>query len=420
MVKSRSKLFGAVLLLFVAMITLLSGCTEKAKSEKEVIADLQTSEWFISEDFEIDSYEIIKRQTDFDKKSDVVYLTVSVDEPEINCELSYIMQYTLYNEGWLLENVQKYADGIWRIDGLTEDQLISDTVTNDSYFQEWEMFAVEAKTNDETYTFDDGIYKKEINVTLTASALYFDYRATYQTVYEITESGWKYEGTSILQSDYMPTYSPDLSATDAIFDSLVLAGGATEYYCDSFEYLKTEENWENREEIRYYIAKKNWFYGTESYLVAIPLTFSLENGEGKSQWTYSKSAIVVSLYAVDWDIEGSWVNKYDPASSPYISSNMDISTITSTDDPEVFTVNLSCDASSSKYRYLCKTNGYVDAELKYVDPGRWFLYIDDSIATLNDDRAWYSFELIGYSSGATHEGFFWNYMSDYGSPLTKT
>lgn len=218
----------------------------------------------------------------------------------------------------------------------------------------------------------------------------------------------------MLHSNYTPAFSPDLDAT-AIFDNLVIAGGATEYFCDNFEYLKTERDWENRKEVCYYIVEKDWFYGTESYLVAIPLTFSMENAEGRPKWTYYKSEIDVSLYAVDWDIEGTWENKYSPSRSPYISSYMDIRTITPTNDPEIFTVNLSCDASSSKYRYLCQTNGYVNARLKYVDSGRWFLYIDDSIATLNDDRAWHVFEFIGYSSGAVYEGFFWNYLSDYGS-----
>lgn len=124
------------LLLFIISIS-LCGCSQSAKSEREIIADLQQNPAFISETVKIRDYEIIKRQTRRNNYSDLVYLTVYVNEDKFKCTFSYIMEYTLYNDGWILENVTQYLDGPWSIDGLSSDQLSSDVTDNDFYFDDY-------------------------------------------------------------------------------------------------------------------------------------------------------------------------------------------------------------------------------------------------------------------------------------------
>lgn len=420
MAKIKPAARGIFLLLCMTLAMMLTGCTEKAKSEKEIVADLRASEQFISENLEISDYEIIKRQTDPENHSDVVYLTVRSDDPDLTCALTYKVSYILYNDGWILESVGRSKDGPWEFSGLSDEKLIEDVKSNDSWFLEWEDLNVQEITiTDEGYNSNAStFYEKWISLELTASHTAFDYCAAYNVFYEISDGTWSLQNVDTQYTRYVPTYSPSISASDQVMESFEMDVAAGTQF-DSFEYLRTDEDWEHCSETRYYTAKKTWFYGTETFLVSIPLTFYIADGD--THWSYDLNEITHSIQSVDWNIEGTWVNKYNSSSFPYISTKIEINTVSATDDPEVFKVNLSCDASSGKYPYLCKTNGFGDARLKYVESGTWFLYIDNSIATLDDDRAWYSFTLKGYSMGYTHEGFFWDYssLSDSQSPLKR-
>lgn len=106
---------------------LLSGCTESAKSEEDIVDDLQHNSTFSSNmDIPITEYNIIKRQTDVEEKSDVVYINVEAENDRIWLDRSYIMTYGLYNEGWILDNVTSYNEVDWKIrplQGVEEEVL---------------------------------------------------------------------------------------------------------------------------------------------------------------------------------------------------------------------------------------------------------------------------------------------------------
>lgn len=124
--------------LLIALVSLvfLSGCSG-AKSEKEIVADLQAREEFISNTVKISDYEIIKRQTDSNNKTDLVYITVHTDDPGLTSSLTYELKYELYNEGWILESVMRYYDGPWEFSGLQDEQILADIQNNDYYFSDW-------------------------------------------------------------------------------------------------------------------------------------------------------------------------------------------------------------------------------------------------------------------------------------------
>ena len=72
--------------------------TEQSE-EKDIMEDLKASDQFISDTAEIESCEIIKRQTNTES------VTVEGGNNELSFTLSYILTYELYNEGWFLESV---------------------------------------------------------------------------------------------------------------------------------------------------------------------------------------------------------------------------------------------------------------------------------------------------------------------------
>lgn len=93
-----------------ATMPLLTGCTPKEKSEKEILEDLQIEDSMYQEyGLKIDSSEITKRQTNPDSKTDYVWIRVSASNSDFIYNADYKLEYRLYNDGWLL-------DDYWRDD----------------------------------------------------------------------------------------------------------------------------------------------------------------------------------------------------------------------------------------------------------------------------------------------------------------
>lgn len=399
----------------ILMIMVLSGCSKSGKAEKEILKDLQANPAFIAANVEISDYEIIKRQTDVNNKTDLVYITVYTNDPELTCSLSYKLEYELYNEGWLLESVNR-SDGPWEISGPKEDQLISDIKDYDFYFSDWDLFVQDIEIVDEGYNSNAITdYEKWLTVNLIADNLWFDYYATYNVFYEIADGDWKLQNIDIQSTNYTPTYSVDISASDKIMETLEMdlhLGDGIVY--DSFEYLRTDEDWDNCLETRYYTATKSWFYGTETFMIGIPLHFYLADGD--THWSYNSNEISHTLQSVDWNIAYEWICNYSghhdwgDALNGYAVAQLRIYGVFATDDPTVYIVNLYCDAYSTNYGYRCYTDIGVPGELSY-NGYYWTLSINEP-NNIDPEISWRgSFSFYGYEY-LNRQGVYWNCIVD--------
>lgn len=103
-----------LILLLGMLMMLLTGCGVQEKSESEIMEDLQNHPDFYSkQNVMIEEFKIEKRQTDKEYKTDKVYTTVIASNDEIECHLGYYLEYELYNEGWILDNVKSYMENDW-------------------------------------------------------------------------------------------------------------------------------------------------------------------------------------------------------------------------------------------------------------------------------------------------------------------
>lgn len=104
------------LLLSVCLICILSACENKVPKEtQKQIPDEQTSEEQISNDiqkmdvnfrdynFKLDSFSVIKRQTNLEDKNDFVWCKIAASNQILLYSAEYELKYVLYNEGWLLD-----------------------------------------------------------------------------------------------------------------------------------------------------------------------------------------------------------------------------------------------------------------------------------------------------------------------------
>ena len=103
--------------IFVIMIVLLlQGCSG-TKNETELMTDLQACDAFCLPDgVTAGKISIIKRLTDDKNKTDKVYVQLEVQNAVFHQTRAYVMDYTHYNEGWMLDNVEEYwEDDFWAV-----------------------------------------------------------------------------------------------------------------------------------------------------------------------------------------------------------------------------------------------------------------------------------------------------------------
>ena len=93
-------LIGLVLLTAI----FLTACSGGAKSEKDIANDIAKQDsYFEIYNLKLDDYEITKRQTNKDDKTDYVWITITGNNSEFEYTAEYEAIYVLYNDGWLLE-----------------------------------------------------------------------------------------------------------------------------------------------------------------------------------------------------------------------------------------------------------------------------------------------------------------------------
>lgn len=122
---SRSRLL-IIPFLLISLLSLSSCSNMQPKSEQAIVADLNASTNYIAPPIDMDECEIEKRRTDEEAGIDLIYLTVSGDNGEFECSLSYIVTYELYNEGWILETIERDYEGDWVLTGIDEDAMVED------------------------------------------------------------------------------------------------------------------------------------------------------------------------------------------------------------------------------------------------------------------------------------------------------
>lgn len=97
-----------VTLLILGTIVVLTSCGgTSAKSEKEICKDIMASDDSFDYGLKITLYNVEKRQTNEDEKTDYVWIDITAENEECVYYASYTLVYELYNEGWMLEKVDR-------------------------------------------------------------------------------------------------------------------------------------------------------------------------------------------------------------------------------------------------------------------------------------------------------------------------
>ena len=92
----------SIVLISIVALFCLSGCS---KSEKDISNDIaNVDSYFTKYDLQLTDYEVTKRQTNNNEKTDYIWINISGENEDFSYKASYTATYIKYNDGWHLEN----------------------------------------------------------------------------------------------------------------------------------------------------------------------------------------------------------------------------------------------------------------------------------------------------------------------------
>lgn len=140
--------------------------------EAELKEDLGSSDIFSqsvpSKDVEITNLEIIKRQTIPEDRVDKVWVSTSVASDAVEGDISFIMFYNLYSDGWRFEEAAEYEHSSWEyrpLVGISEESVLEEMPEGAEILKnECDLTARNQKVTyiyKEKYPYCDYVYLKE-------------------------------------------------------------------------------------------------------------------------------------------------------------------------------------------------------------------------------------------------------------------
>lgn len=157
--KRKSKL----IILFIVLGLTICGCISNGgvKTEKQIIGDINNSEYLSKYDLEVDEIKISRRKTDKINKTDSMVAWVHSENDIMEYTMEFELGYTLYNEGWLLDSISPICEDKWEyypFDIATEEE--ADQVIEERYPSAKSYRCIEAVRGQEVH--ED---KSKTNVT---------------------------------------------------------------------------------------------------------------------------------------------------------------------------------------------------------------------------------------------------------------
>lgn len=297
--KRYSKRKGLAIIELSLLVALFCSCTPSAQSEGEVVKDLQNdSRFFPMAEIQIIDYTISKRQTAKENRSDTVWITVTANNEDITCSLSYIMTYHLYNSGWILDEVEQDYDGEWIVTPLrgVDDSIIQGNIDSytDSLFDSMEIV-------NRTTDLENGM--DTISYSATKDHLYGSETMFVDQIFYFDSSSCTYYPAADLY-----IYDRSLVLKDTIVGA---TWNCTRYYDrfdawpDKFQIEATEfyeDEWErawvtftiNRERNTYWGGNEPIYWGVNTSFV---VSDHMEYLETEYKWGFNVQSINEYLYS---------------------------------------------------------------------------------------------------------------------------
>ena len=270
-------LIGIVALLIAAFVVFLWPQLTPAKSEAELLRDLQTADTFISRNgFVIETLTVEKRQTRPKDNRDIVYVRAVLRNSIASMTVFMRMDYTLYNEGWILEGTANDRYSEWKavpLAGVDEQTIQRQLDAIGTYYLR--NASLYSRTTDLIAGSDELIY----SCTLATGAVHMDYQVRIPFVFDGQRACWipkKIDISSLTQEERIYTHETfQIINRQTRWDTLALAGEYRDEYSmmGGYFYLTVYED--GRMSYRYRSARYDDAYtGSISLAQMVPKSFT--------------------------------------------------------------------------------------------------------------------------------------------------
>lgn len=287
-----------ILSIFLSFI--LSACSSKKASEHDIKAEIVSFENFDELDLVITSYSETKRKTDKKNKSDIIWVSIIAQNDIIEYRGDYKLQYTKYNNGWILDDIICEKCGYSVKEFVDEERIKNDVLEIYGYYiDQYGLYNVELgepillESNDST---GNGEPYCIFSVTCSAENEYALFNADFILSYALDlYDGWFYTENVYHEYDSYtsaePKGPPEQSLAEAMFEMSSID-----------TYTLESEQWEG--DMLYYFT----FFGTDNsykylemhYRISVGCSFDVLYG-----WYISDYSS--ELVDVNFDVAGTWI-----------------------------------------------------------------------------------------------------------------
>ncbi len=120
-----------VIMLFVVFIS--NFYNNKCVAETKICEDIFGYSCFEELGMEIEEFNVVKRDTDRKSKYDRIWLDVAAKNDSISYTASYFVEYRLYNDGWVIENIEIIEDDYCALMSIDNTKIEEDLKAIDTY-----------------------------------------------------------------------------------------------------------------------------------------------------------------------------------------------------------------------------------------------------------------------------------------------
>lgn len=206
--------------LIITTILLLSACSAETATENEIQNEISIFENFTESNMSINSYSETKRQTDTKNKSDIIWVSIIAQNENAEYRASYILEYTQYNSGWILDNIVREKSSFNALD-FVEGEVIKNDIMEmyGAFIDTYNLtnINIEAPVISQS-DLSDALGAPFVFYSINCSAENDDayFNASFIISYEMNlYSGWEIKNAEMIDYSYNAKEAPSDSVVSA-------------------------------------------------------------------------------------------------------------------------------------------------------------------------------------------------------------
>jgi hypothetical protein len=222
---NMKKIITAFLIIICCLA--ITACGSRVKSEQEIISAIMDSEGLYGE---VESFEILKRDTDRKAKNDCVWCWIVVKNDAVRYERGYRVESNYYSDGgWIFDSVSPYLESKWQLNlvrGINEAE-IEDVLNGFLIMVDKNVWELNGATDVRILDQETSLSNNTDIVRIHGTVFEDIQKATGEFVISLVykrnlwtgEEGWVIDRVDVIEPltvEYLEGYDPNIQENDII------------------------------------------------------------------------------------------------------------------------------------------------------------------------------------------------------------